>query len=70
MQSYELCADMIDVVIDVSCIYVRNMEEEEAGAPATGAPPADSNCVISLGPENACIRKCPPCDSTHRQILQ
>lgn len=48
MQSYELCADMIDVVIDVSCIYGRNMEEEEAGAPATGAPPADSNCVISL----------------------
>ncbi len=21
MQSYELCCDMIDVVIDVSCIY-------------------------------------------------
>ena len=21
MQSYELCSDMIDVVIDVSCIY-------------------------------------------------
>ena len=49
MQSYELCADMIDVVVDVSCIYGRNMEDEgDALGPATGAPPADSNCVISL----------------------
>jgi len=49
MQSYELCADMIDVVIDVSCIYGRNVEDDEGGviAPA-GAPPADSNCVITL----------------------
>lgn len=31
MQSYELCCDMIDVVIDVSCIYgVR--EENDAAA--------------------------------------
>jgi len=48
MQSYELCADMIDVITDVSCIYGRNMEEEEALVPSSGAPPADSNCVISL----------------------
>ena len=47
--SYELCSDMIDVVIDVSCIYGRNMEDDDGGviAPA-GAPPADSNCVITL----------------------
>ena len=26
MQSYELCSDMIDVVIDVSCIYGLQVE--------------------------------------------
>ena len=40
MQSYELCADMIDAVIDVSSIY---------GLTDDGAPPApESNCVITL----------------------
>ena len=49
MQSYELCADMIDVITDVSCIYGRDVEEEDAAlVPVTGAPLADSNCVISL----------------------
>lgn len=49
MQSYELCADMIDVVIDVSCIYGRNMDDDDGGVAApAGAPPADSNCVITL----------------------
>ncbi|CAB1331202.1 unnamed protein product [Coregonus sp. 'balchen'] len=31
MQTYELCCDMIDVVIDISCIY--GLTEEEAGQP-------------------------------------
>jgi len=44
MQSYELCADMIDVVIDVSSIY--GLEEEQQGASVV--PAADSNCVITL----------------------
>ena len=34
---------MIDVVIDVSCIYGMREAEEEGSAPA-----ADSNCVITL----------------------
>ena len=41
MQSYELCADMIDAVIDVSSIY--GLGEEGASAPAP-----ESNCVITL----------------------
>jgi len=31
MQTYELCSDMIDVVIDVSCIYGLKEEEEGLG---------------------------------------
>lgn len=42
MQSYELCADMIDAVIDVSSIY--GMTDEGA----SGAPAPESNCVITL----------------------
>ena len=42
MQSYELCADMIDAVIDVSSIY--GLGEEGANAPA----PESNNCVITL----------------------
>ena len=41
MQSYELCADMIDAVIDVSSIY--GLSEEGASTPAP-----ESNCVITL----------------------
>ena len=41
MQSYELCADMIDAVIDVSSIYGANDEHSSAPAP-------ESNCVITL----------------------
>jgi Ras-related GTP-binding protein C/D len=49
MQSYELCADMIDVITDVSSIY--GGEDAEDQAPAPGAAPgatSTSNCVISL----------------------
>jgi len=46
MQSYELCADMIDVVIDVSCIY--GLKEGEEGPQGLSAPATDSNCVITL----------------------
>eukprot|EP00316_Scyphosphaera_apsteinii_P001374 CAMPEP_0119305032 /NCGR_PEP_ID=MMETSP1333-20130426/6117_1 /TAXON_ID=418940 /ORGANISM="Scyphosphaera apsteinii, Strain RCC1455" /LENGTH=301 /DNA_ID=CAMNT_0007308031 /DNA_START=167 /DNA_END=1072 /DNA_ORIENTATION=+ len=46
MQSYEICADMIDVVIDVSCIY--GLREGEIDAQGFSAPATDSNCVISL----------------------
>mmetsp|Transcript_3283 Transcript_3283/g.10211 ORF Transcript_3283/g.10211 Transcript_3283/m.10211 type:complete len:316 (+) Transcript_3283:136-1083(+) len=42
MQSYELCADMIDVVIDVSCIYGLG-EGADDGTGSTA-----SNCVITL----------------------
>jgi Ras-related GTP-binding protein C/D len=48
MQSYELCADMIDVVIDVSCIYGLKEGEEEGGQPPSATPATDSNCVITL----------------------
>lgn len=34
-QSYELCSDMIDVVIDVSCIYGCVSVSLTAGAPGS-----------------------------------
>mmetsp|Transcript_32005 Transcript_32005/g.42230 ORF Transcript_32005/g.42230 Transcript_32005/m.42230 type:complete len:366 (-) Transcript_32005:72-1169(-) len=46
MQSYELCSDMIDVVIDVSCIYgVKEEQQEEAYGQAFDQ---DSSSVIKL----------------------
>ncbi len=42
MQTYELCSDMIDVVIDVSCIYG---DKDKSSDPA---PDADSGSVIKL----------------------
>ncbi|XP_032832710.1 ras-related GTP-binding protein C isoform X2 [Petromyzon marinus] len=42
MQSYELCCDMIDVVIDVSCIY--GLKEDGSG----GAYDKDSMAIIKL----------------------
>ena len=67
MQSYELCADMIDVVIDVSCIYGSRggtpplespTDAPHANPPSSPlpvvAPPsaAESNCVITLSDGN------------------
>ena len=47
MQSYELCADMIDVVIDISCIY--GGDAARAAADDEHDPkPADSHCIITL----------------------
>ena len=47
MQSYELCADMIDVVIDISCIY--GGDAARAAADDEHNPkPADSHCIITL----------------------
>ena len=43
MQSYELCADMIDAVIDVSSIYGLADDTQSSGGPAP-----ESNCVITL----------------------
>jgi Ras-related GTP-binding protein C/D len=45
MQSYELCSDMIDVVIDVSCIY--GMKEDGDGGDGL-AYDAQSSSVIKL----------------------
>ncbi|XP_070534665.1 ras-related GTP-binding protein C-like [Ptychodera flava] len=42
MQSYELCCDMIDVVIDVSCIY--GLREENEGS----AYDSESSSIIKL----------------------
>jgi len=42
MQTYELCSDMIDVVVDVSCIY--GMKEETDSL----AYDAESHCIIKL----------------------
>jgi len=47
LQSYELCSDMIDVVIDVSCIYGL----AEDGNPMAGSiaySDAKSSCIIHL----------------------
>ncbi|XP_057647007.1 ras-related GTP-binding protein D [Chionomys nivalis] len=42
MQTYELCCDMIDVVIDISCIY--GLKEDGAGAPYD----KESTAIIKL----------------------
>jgi len=39
MQSYELCADMIDVVIDVSCIYGAAAAAQAADRLEVCSPP-------------------------------
>lgn len=46
MQSYELCCDMIDVVIDVSCIY--GLREELATTPDKAAFDNQSSSLIKL----------------------
>ena len=46
MESYELCTDMIDVVIDVSCIYSINRNQE--GDIQTQSYDQDSQAVIKL----------------------
>lgn len=46
LPSYELCSDMIDVVIDVSCIYGLN-EDSNAGGSSRSCD-ANSSCVIYL----------------------
>merc|ERR1712014_498735 len=46
LQSYELCSDMIDVVIDVSCIY--GLAEIENSISSSIACDAKSSCVIHL----------------------
>ena len=53
MQSYELCADMIDVVIDVSCIYGSREGDDENLSVHSSVPAAESNCVITLNDGNA-----------------
>jgi len=45
LQSYELCSDMIDVVIDVSCIYGYADERQDD---STKAKESKSSCVIHL----------------------
>ena len=44
LQSYELCSDMIDVVIDVSCIY----GVVEDGGSLANTIVCDANCIIQL----------------------
>ncbi|GAB5035086.1 ras-related gtp binding c [Nannochloropsis oceanica] len=46
MQSYELCADMIDVVLDVSCIYGVSYDAE--GGTETSPYDSDSSSTIHL----------------------
>jgi len=46
LQSYELCSDMIDVVIDVSCIY--GLAEDGNSNLNSIASDAKSSCVIHL----------------------
>jgi len=44
LQSYELCSDMIDVVIDISCIYGQS----EEGNKIANECDSKSSCVIHL----------------------
>lgn len=49
-QSYELCSDMIDVVIDVSCIYA--LAEDGLNLASCIGADAKSSCVITLSNGN------------------
>eukprot|EP00419_Tripos_fusus_P007799 CAMPEP_0172673558 /NCGR_PEP_ID=MMETSP1074-20121228/12218_1 /TAXON_ID=2916 /ORGANISM="Ceratium fusus, Strain PA161109" /LENGTH=335 /DNA_ID=CAMNT_0013490873 /DNA_START=47 /DNA_END=1054 /DNA_ORIENTATION=- len=46
LQSYELCSDMIDVVVDVSCIY--GLAEDGNSIASSIEKDATSSCVIHL----------------------
>merc|ERR1719210_1959283 len=46
LQSYELCSDMIDVVVDVSCIY--GLAEDGNSISSSIEKDATSSCVIHL----------------------
>merc|ERR1712060_313060 len=46
LQSYELCSDMIDVVIDVSCIY--GLAEDGSSIASSIERDAKSSCIIHL----------------------
>lgn len=51
MQTYELCCDMIDVVLDITCIYGASRTPPTDGATdQQPSPVTDSNttCVIRL----------------------
>lgn len=50
LQSYELCSDMIDVVIDVSCIY--GLAEDGLNLASCLGSDAKSSCVINLSNGN------------------
>jgi len=43
MQTYELCSDMIDVVVDVSCIYGVKDDDGNSGAENNNSLLAASN---------------------------
>merc|ERR1711920_126403 len=46
LNSYELCSDMIDVVIDVSCIY--GLAEDGSSIASSIERDAKSSCIIHL----------------------
>jgi len=48
IQTYELCSDMIDVVIDISCIYGPKQEKEENGSNENPSYGTDTYSVIHL----------------------
>ena len=48
VQSFELASDMLDVVVDVSCIYGEEEAQEVGGLEADGAFDKSSASVISL----------------------
>ena len=47
MQSYELCSDMIDVVIDVSCIYGLVREGVGGGVGCDSDPTVALYCIFA-----------------------
>jgi len=49
MQTYELCSDMIDVVIDVSCIYGVENRPKEDREPTSYDPECSSTIRLSNG---------------------
>ena len=48
MQSYELCSDMIDVVIDISCIY--GVQDDGDGMAYDGKPNTHANTYTNTNP--------------------
>jgi Ras-related GTP-binding protein C/D len=48
MQTYELCSDMIDVIVDISSIYDNNSKDTEEGSSGSTSGDGEAQATIKL----------------------